>query len=149
MNFTSRFPGRSSPRRYNQVSAFEFLARMKEMSNVTESLERLVELAGARSAALVDSSSGMVLGHAGSDVGLDIAAAANTEVVRAQLKSTGTLGATDTIEDIIITLSTQYDIVRPLAKNPAIFLYLAMDKNKSNLALARYKAEECEAQLQL
>jgi hypothetical protein len=122
---------------------------MKEMSNVTESLERLVELAGARSAALVDSNSGLVLGHAGSDVGLDIAAAANTEVVRAQLKSIGTLGSTDVIDDIIITLSTQFDIVRPLATNPSIFLYLAMDKNKSNMALARYKVSECEAQLEL
>jgi hypothetical protein len=119
------------------------------MSNVTESLERLIELAGARSAALVDSSSGMVLGHAGSDVGLEIAAAANTEVVRAQLKSMVNLRSADTIDDILITLSTQYDIVRPLAANPSIFLYLAMDKNKSNMALARYKVAECDAQLEL
>ena len=119
------------------------------MSNVTESLEHLVELPGARCAALVDSNSGMVLGHAGSDVGLDIAAAANTEVVRAQLKSIGTLGSTDTIDDILITMSTQYDILRPLAANPSIFLYLAMDKNKSNLALARFKVAECDGLLQL
>jgi hypothetical protein len=119
------------------------------MSNVTESLESLVELAGARSAALVDSSTGMVLGHAGSDANLEITAAANTEVVRAQLKSLGTLGSADAIDDIIITLSTQFDIVRPLAANPSIFLYLAMDKNKSNMALARYKVAECEGQLEL
>jgi hypothetical protein len=131
------------------VSAFELLARIKEMSNVTESLESLVELAGARCAALVDSNSGMVLGYAGSDAGLDIAAAANTEVVRAQLKSMATLGSTDAIDDILITLSTQYDVVRPLAQNPSIFLYLAMDKNKSNMALARYKVAECDQQLEL
>ena len=119
------------------------------MSNVTESLESLVELAGARSAALVDSSTGMVLGHAGSDSNLEITAAANTEVVRAQLKSLGTLGSSDAIDDIIITMSTQYDIIRPLAANPSIFLFLAMDKNKSNMALARYKAQECEQQLEL
>lgn len=119
------------------------------MSNVTESLERLIELAGARSAALVDSATGMVLGHAGSDSDLEINAAANTEVVRAQLKSLGDLGSNDAIDDIIITMSTQYDIIRPLTANPSIFLFLAMDKNKSNMALARYKAAECEQQLQL
>jgi predicted regulator of Ras-like GTPase activity (Roadblock/LC7/MglB family) len=119
------------------------------MSNVTESLQALIEMAGARSAALVDSGSGMVLGHAGSDADLEISAAANTEVVRAQLKSIATLGSTDTIDDILITLSTQYDIVRPLAANPSIFLYLAMDKDKSNLALARHKVAECERQLEL
>ena len=119
------------------------------MSNVTETLERLVELPGARSAALVDSSTGMVLGHAGSDSDLEITAAANTEVVRAQLKSLGTLGSSDAIDDIIITMSTQYDIIRPLAANPSIFLFLAMDKNKSNMALARYKVAECDQQLEL
>ena len=119
------------------------------MANVTESLERLIELPGARSAALVDSATGMVLGHAGSDADLEITAAANTEVVRAQLKSIGTLGSNDAIDDILITLRTQYDIVRPLAANPSIFLYLALDKNKSNLALARHKVIECEKQLEL
>lgn len=119
------------------------------MSNVAESLKQLIELSGARSAALVDSSSGMVLSHAGSDAHLEITAAANTEVVRAQLKSLGTLGSDDAIDDILITLSNQYDIVRPLAANPSIFLYLAMDKNKSNLAMARYKVAECERQLEL
>jgi hypothetical protein len=119
------------------------------MTNVTESLERLLELPGARSAALVDSATGMVLGHAGSADDLEITAAANTEVVRAQLKSIGTLGSKDAIDDILITLSTQYDIVRPLAVNPSIFLYLAMDKKKANLALARHRAAECEKQLEL
>ncbi len=119
------------------------------MSNITESLQELIALPGARSAALVDSDSGMVLSHAGSDADLEITAAANTELVRAQLKSLGTLGSKDVIDDILITLTTQYDIVRPLESNPAIFLYLAMDKNKSNLAMARYKVAECEKQLEL
>jgi hypothetical protein len=119
------------------------------MSNLKESLDALVDLAGARSAALVDSSSGMVIGQSGSTLGLDIAAAGNTEVVRAQLKLMESLGLSDTIDDILITLTTQYDIVRPLAANPSIFLYLTMDKSKSNLGLARFKVAECEGQLVL
>ena len=119
------------------------------MTNVKESLQALVELPGAIAAALVDSASGMVLGHAGSNAGLEIAAAANTEVVRAQLKSLGHLGSDDGIDDILITLSTQYDIVRPLATNPSIFLYLSLDKTKSSLAIARIKVAECDNQLEL
>jgi hypothetical protein len=46
-------------------------------------------------------------------------------------------------------MSTEYDIIRPLKANPSIFLYLAMDKNKSNMALARYKVAECDQQLEL
>lgn len=119
------------------------------MSNITESLESLIELGGAKCAALVDSDSGMILGQAGTSPNMDIAAAGNTEVVRAQLQLNKTLKMTDAIDDILITLTSQYDIVRPLADNPSVFLYLTMDKSKSNLALARYKVAECEAQLVL
>jgi hypothetical protein len=108
-----------------------------------------MELAGAKYAALVDSTSGMIIGQSESSPSLDIAAAGNTEVVRAQLKLMETLGLKDTIDDILITLTTQYDIVRPLAVNPTIFLYLTMEKSRSNLALARFKVAECEAQLVL
>jgi hypothetical protein len=90
------------------------------MSNVKESLEGLMELAGAKYAALVDSSSGMIIGQSESSPALDIAAAGNTEVVRAQIKLMNDLGIKDTIDDILITLTTQYDIVRPLAANPSI-----------------------------
>jgi hypothetical protein len=119
------------------------------MSNVSESLNQLMELAGARSAALVDSATGMVLGHAGKDDNLEIMAAANTEVVRAQLKSLSALKSEDAIDDILITLKAQYDIVRPLAANPSVFLYLVADKAKANLAMARIKVAECEASLEL
>lgn len=119
------------------------------MSNLKESLDGLLELSGAKCAAVVDSASGMIIGQAGTSPNFDIAAAGNTEVVRAQLKLMETIGQNDAIDDILITLSTQYDIVRPLAENPSVFLYLTMDKSKSNLALARFKVAECEAQLVL
>lgn len=119
------------------------------LSNLKESLDSLMELAGAKCAALVDSTSGMVIGQSGSSANMDVAAAGNTEVVRAQLKLLESLGQTDSIDDILITLTTQYDILRLLGEHPSMFIYLTMDKSKSNLALARYKVAECEAQLVL
>jgi hypothetical protein len=119
------------------------------MSNIPESLEALVAVDGAMCAALVDSSSGMLLGTAGSGLDLDIAAAGNTEVVRAKLKTIKALGLNDTIDDILITLSTQYHVIRPLADNPSVFLYLVLDSAKANLALARIKVKDCDRQLVL
>ena len=118
-------------------------------SSLNDDLEKMLGFDGAMCAALVDSDSGMVIGQSGATANLDIAAAGNTEVVRAQLKQMETLGLNDTIDDILITLTTQYDIVHPLADNPSVFLYLTMDKSKSNLALARYKVAECADQLVL
>lgn len=119
------------------------------MPTVAESLDELVELAGAECAALVDSESGMILGQSGYSPNMEVAAAGNTEVIRAQIKSLRSLGKDEVIDDILITLGTQYDILRPLKANPSIFLYVTLDKAKANLALARYRVSECEAQLAL
>ena len=119
------------------------------MSNIQESLDSLIAVDGAMCAALVDSSSGMLLGKAGSGLDLDVAAAGNTEVVRAKLKTIKSLGLDDTIDDILITLSSQYHIIRPLAQTPEVFLYLVLDSAKSNLALARLQVKKSDAQLVL
>ena len=100
-------------------------------------------------AALVDSSSGMILGQLGSGVDLEIAAAGNTEVVRAKLKTMRALGITDAIEDILITLGKQYHIIRPMARKESLFLYVVLDKAKSNLALARRKVLDVEKDLEV
>jgi len=117
------------------------------MSNITESLAELLTVDGAMCAALVDSSSGMLLGTAGTGIDLDVAAAGNTEVVRAKLKTIKALGLTDTIDDILITLTGQYHVIRPLGANPEVFLYVVLDRAKSNLALARLKVKNCDEQL--
>ena len=119
------------------------------VSNINESLEALLKVDGAMCSALVDSSSGMLLGKAGTGLDLDTAAAGNTEVVRAKLKTIKNLGLDDTIEDILITLSSQYHIIRPLRSTPEVFLYLVLDSAKANLALARIKVKEADLQLDL
>ena len=119
------------------------------MSNITETLEDLISVDGAMCAALVDSASGMLLGKAGTGLDLEVAAAGNTEVVRAKLKTIKALGLDDEIEDILISLSSQYHIIRPLAANPEVFLYLVLDRAKANLALARIKTKSGDAQLVL
>ncbi|MBC2666011.1 hypothetical protein H7F51_10775 [Novosphingobium flavum] len=119
------------------------------MANIKDTLGNLLSIDGAKAAAIVDSESGMVLGKEGTGLDLDVAGAGNTEVVRAKLKTMKSLGLKDSIDDILITLSSQYHVIRPLAERPSIFLYLVLDKAKSNLALARIKAKECDEQLAL
>jgi hypothetical protein len=109
------------------------------VANVDETLSALSELGGSKWVAVVDSSSGMILGQRGSAAEIEITAAGNTEVMRANRSMVTSLGMTDRIEDIIITLSSQYHIMRPIAADPSIFLYLVLNRAKSNLALARQK----------
>ncbi len=119
------------------------------MSNIDVVVENLLSIDGGLAAAIVDSSSGMILGSGGTGVDLDLAAAGNTEVVRAKMKTMKSLGLKDTIEDILITLGKQYHILRPIEKNEGLFIYVVLDKAKSNLALARRKVQECEQALAL
>lgn len=118
-----------------------------ERMTIQESLDSLMSLQGALCAALVDSGSGMILGQSGSGINMDIAAAGATEAVRAKLATMNSLGLTDTIDDMIITLSSQYHVVRPLTRDPKVFLYVIVDKAQSNLAMARYKVTEYDGRL--
>lgn len=117
------------------------------MATIQESLAELLTQDGALASALVDANSGMLLGAAGSGVDMELAAAGNTEVVRAKLKTMKSLNLNDVIEDFLITLGKQYHIIRPLASSEGVFLYYVLDKSKSNLALARRKLQDVEGRL--
>ena len=119
------------------------------MSNIKECLAKLMEVDGAAAVALVDAESGLVLGKEGTGIDLDLAAAGNTEVVRAKLKTMKALNISDKIEDILITLTKQYHIIRPVDTATGLFLYLVLIKDRANLALARRKVADIEGELKV
>ena len=117
------------------------------MATIKQSLDELLSVDGAMCAAVVDSGSGMMLGSAGSGVDLEVAAAGNTEVVRAKLKTMRQLGLNDVIEDILITLGKHCHIIRPCSRKEGVFIYFVLDKAKSNLALARRKTLDVDKEI--
>ncbi|MEF9947553.1 MAG: hypothetical protein RR800_04285 [Comamonas sp.] len=119
------------------------------MANLNDSLQDLMTLDGALCAAAVDYNSGMLLGSIGSGVDLELAAAGNTEVVRAKMKTMKSLGLNDSIEDILITLGRQYHILRPAEKINGIFIYYVLDSSRANLALARRKIADVESKMEM
>lgn len=126
------------------------LPREDSMSqNLSQSMQTIISIDGAIAAALVDYQSGMCLAKLGDGLDLDLAAAGNTEVVKAKLKTMESLGMRKGIEDILITLGNQYHLIRLIPSHPGLFLYLVLDKVRGNLALARYKLTDVERALKV
>jgi hypothetical protein len=120
--------------------------------NIETALKEAMTLDGAIGAALVDYESGMTLGMigGGAELNLELAAAGNTEVVRAKVRTLASLGIQDSVEDILITLTRQYHLIRMLrSSSGGLFLYLALDRQRANLALARHSLKQIENTLHL
>lgn len=116
------------------------------MSNLN--LESLNAIAGFVGVALVDGDSGMAMVTAGGgSVNLEVAAAGNSDVLRSKRRVAEQLGLGDSIEDILISLGKQYHLIRPLESNPALFLYVVLDRARANLAMARHELKAFEKTL--
>ena len=111
------------------------MASEKELNDVLEKLKK--DTSGFIAAALVDLESGMTLAvrTVRSDFDLTAASAYNSELVKQKLKIMQSLNLTGSIDDMMITLTEQIHLIKLLT--PSTFLYLAVDKSLSNLAIVR------------
>jgi hypothetical protein len=123
------------------------------MADMDTALKEAMQIDGAMGVALVDYTSGMALGTLGSTKELDltVAAAGNTDVVRAKMRTLDLLKLKDEIEDILITLGSQYHLIRPLRSRggQGLFIYLALAKSRANLAMARHQIRKIEEDLHM
>ncbi|MGW2372556.1 MULTISPECIES: hypothetical protein [Kitasatospora] len=124
------------------------------MANLEMSLKEAMAIDGAIGVALVDYGSGMALGSLGDggEMDLNVAAAGNTDVVRAKMRAMEMLNLHDNeIEDILISLTNQYHMVRPITtpSGRGLFLFLALNRSRSNLAMARHQLKRIELALEI
>ncbi len=124
------------------------------MANITESLESILSIDGTLGCALGDWNTGFALGNASKDTSfsaekLEQAIALNSEVIKAKNKARTLLGIDSSIEDILITLDDQYHLIRIAKTVEGMFFYMALDREKANLGLARMKLQSIEKDLQV
>ncbi|MDN4474178.1 hypothetical protein [Demequina zhanjiangensis] len=121
------------------------------MATPNEAVQAALKIDGAKATAMVDIETGMTLATAGSGIDLEVAGAGNTEVLRAKLRVMDSTGIQGPIEDIMIILKDQFHIIHPLtaATGQGLFLYLALEKDKANLAMARRQLENIEKAIEI
>jgi CheY-like chemotaxis protein len=112
----------------------------KTRADVQVVLEEAMRIDGAVAVALVDGASGMTLGTAGGGARLNVelAGAGAADFLRAKRRVIDALGLQDTIEDVMVTLGTQYHLTRFVGLNSDVFLYLVLDREMANLGMARH-----------
>lgn len=109
-------------------------------SGLRDTINEALQIEGALAAALVDMRTGRCVRTGGKSTGLRLGAFA-AAATRALYRQTGLLGrvftSPDHVEDVVITLDTQYHLVRPVGSGERVFLYCAFDREQTNLAVAR------------
>ena len=121
----------------------------EDMATINKTLEETMKIDGAIGAAIADWDSGLCLGTAGGGarLNIEVAAAGNCQVVKAKMAIMNELGIKGAIQDMLITLEDQIHLIRPLKRGENMFMYLAIDKTKGNLALARHRLTKLESEL--
>lgn len=113
-----------------------------DMNTIDDALKDLLTLNGAIASSLIDWQSGMTLGMAGSsDFQIELASAGNSEVIKAKMATLQSIGLDNHVKDILITLTEQIHIITMLPNHLELCLYLVLDGEKGNLALARNKMQ--------
>lgn len=118
------------------------------MGNVSLLLPSTFELDGLIGVALADYRNGESLNlESRMGGGLEIAVAGDSELIRTKLHWIYQLGLTGALEEILISLSNEYHLIRLVKKYEGLFLYLVLDRSQASLALARLKLLEIEDKL--
>lgn len=110
-------------------------------------MQKLSEVDGFLLANLVDKDSGMSMASAGGGMDIDLDSAVGTGVVKSIENAINRLDLGDFIDDTLISLGTTYHLLRPLRSQDSVFIHLALDRSRSNLALARHALKGFEEEL--
>ncbi|NJK72627.1 MAG: hypothetical protein HC926_04965 [Synechococcaceae cyanobacterium SM2_3_60] len=118
------------------------------MQNIDKCLDEAFAIPGTLGVAMGDWKSGLCLGSKGSsefsDHLLEVAVAGNTNVICAKMQVAEMLNLDQTIEEIMISLDQHYHLIRLVKHVDGLFFYLALDRKRSNLAIARLKLNQIE-----
>jgi hypothetical protein len=111
---------------------------MPSEKQIVDEFEKIAgDMPGFMAASLVDTESGMTLGLKSNRPDFDLAAASayNSEMVKQKLKIMKALNLRTTLEDMLINLGDQIHVIKLVS--PTTFIYLAVDRSQSNLAIVR------------
>lgn len=111
------------------------MATQDQLNALLADIER--DINGFIGASIVDLESGLPLASSSvrPDFDLEVASAFNSEIVKNKKRTIEALGIEAELEDMLLTLNTQLHLLKMLDDD--LFIYLAADRQATNLALLR------------
>ena len=134
-------PG-STPRHASRTSL--------DPASATLALRSMLSLEGLLGCAVVDATTGLILAREVRDdhpVDIDLAGAACAQVLRAHRDAARSMGLSEKIDEVMTSAGARNQVLRVVARHPTLFLMALLEKNRTNLALARFHLMEVEREL--
>jgi hypothetical protein len=109
------------------------------VSGLSESLQRILEIEGARTVALVDVGTGMVVGSVGAEpAGLPAAAASMADEARLAGNALSPGRPAGELDELILVTDSRFHLLKVLsrAQDEGLMLFVDLDRAQTNLGLA-------------
>lgn len=125
----------------SSIRSTHVAASVDHVAKYQAAIAELLEIDGVIEAAIADLRSGMALALDGQSPreSIELAIAANSEVLLAKMRAMQMLQIKSAIRDVSITLDDRVYVLRPLRCDPLLFAYVAADREKCNFALTRMR----------
>jgi predicted regulator of Ras-like GTPase activity (Roadblock/LC7/MglB family) len=97
--------------------------------------------------AVVDTVTGLVLAHesrGGQRVDMELAAAACAQVMRSHRVAARRMGWSEPVDEVMASAGSHQQVMRSVTQHPDLFLLMLLDRQRANLALARFQLLEVE-----
>ena len=115
-----------------------------------QALVDMLPMEGMLGCAAVDATTGLVLARElreDQPVDMDVIGAACSQILREHRQSSGAMGLGGPVEEIMTGTSARQMVMRVISRYPDIFVVCLLDRQRTNLPLARYKLLELDKAL--
>ncbi len=115
-----------------------------------QALADMLPLEGMLGCAAVDATTGLVLARElreDQPVDMDVIGAACSQILREHRQSSNAMGLGGPVEEIMTSTSGRQMVMRVISRYPDVFVVCLLDRQRTNLPLARYKLMELDKAL--
>jgi predicted regulator of Ras-like GTPase activity (Roadblock/LC7/MglB family) len=116
-------------------------------TRASQAMAGMRALEGLVGCAVVDSTTGLVLAHEARDgqlVDMELVGAACAQVMRSHRVASRRMGWSEPVDEVMVSIGPHQQVMRSVASQPDLFLLVLLDKQRTNLALARFQLMDVE-----